>query len=55
MTGSAERPSMGDYRWLYKQMPFAWLPTADPDEKRQSVVLRHLGRKQSKTIPHFSG
>jgi hypothetical protein len=35
------------------------LPMADPDEKRQSMVSRHLltWRKvvMSKTVPHFSG
>jgi hypothetical protein len=43
---------------LYRQTPSLWLPMADPDEKRQSMVLIHLLSWQKvdcKTVPHFSG
>lgn len=55
MAGSTEKPSMGR---LYKQKPSPWLPTVDPNEKWQTMVLRYLlscGKWMSKTVPHFSG
>lgn len=38
VAGSKGRLSM----WIYRQRPSLWQPTADPNEKRQSTVLRHL-------------
>ena len=29
-------------QWLYRQGPSLWLPTVDPNEKRQSMELRYL-------------
>jgi hypothetical protein len=29
-------------QWFSRQRPSLWLPTLDPDEMRQSVVLNHL-------------
>ena len=44
---------------LFRQRPVPLVPTVDPNEKRQSMVLRHLLSWQrvamSKTIPHFLG
>jgi hypothetical protein len=40
MTGCTERPSTG--RLDCGSIGEVWLPTEDPDEKRQSMVLRHL-------------
>ena len=41
----------------FRQRPAPLLPTEDPDEKRQSMVLKHLLSWQrvvmSETIPHF--
>lgn len=34
---------LGETReWLYRRRPSLWVPMADPDEKRQPMVLRHL-------------
>jgi hypothetical protein len=38
-----QRGLLWEIRWqLYRRRPSPWLPMVDPDEKRQSVVLRHL-------------
>ena len=59
ISGRAERLSLGDKMWLFRGRPAPLLPTVDPDEKRQSKVLRHLLSWQEvdeqKQYPTFSG
>lgn len=42
MTGSAEKPSMGEWVVALKVKAFFMAPTADLDEKRQSMILNSL-------------
>jgi hypothetical protein len=42
-----------DWTRLFSQRPATLLPTADPDGKRQCMVLRHLLSWWRVVIPHF--
>jgi hypothetical protein len=57
VTGNTERPPVGDYTGLFRRRPAPLLLSPNPDEERQSMVLRHLlswrRMAMSKTIPHF--
>jgi hypothetical protein len=59
VSGSAESPSAGldEALWRKSHCSVPLLPTVDPNEKRQSMVLRHLlsWRRvaMSKTVPQF--
>jgi hypothetical protein len=59
MAGNANRPPAGDQMQLFRRSPAPLLPTADPDEKRQSMALRHLLSWQravmSKTVAQVLG